>query len=156
MTKATGLLDFLVKAGVTLPEEVVHVDAWKRDVTLRGFSSRERDAFEEDQLRRSNAKARNGAKRKAGDMQPDLSNFRARLVSRHIVEDGVRTLANPRGEEALGEQPASVIDPLFAVTQRLSGFSAADVEELAGNSDETGDAASSSVSHSASDAPSLN
>src|SRR5690606_32626710 len=104
-----GLLEFLAKQGSALPEETVYIEQWGREVTLRGLSSRERDLFEEDNVRRANAKAGNGAS-KRGAVEPDLTNFRARLVSRHIVEDGMRTFANERGEEILGDQPAAVLD----------------------------------------------
>lgn len=155
MTKS--LLDHLDKNPVALPEEVVSVSEWGRDVTLRGFTSRERDLFEADNLRRSNANAGNGArKRGASVATADLTNFRARLVSRSIVEDGIRTCWNDRGEELLGNQPATVLDRLFTVAQRLHGMSDADVEELSGNSGATGVEGSSSDSRSDSDAPSLN
>lgn len=137
MTKTHGLLDYLSKTAVVLPEEAVEIAEWGgRSVTLRGFTSRERDDFEADSLRRANAKAGNGAKR-GTSVQADLTNFRARLVSRHIVEDGVRVLANAKGEELLGAQPAAVLDRLFTVAQRLSGFSAEDVEQLTKNSEAT-------------------
>jgi hypothetical protein len=157
MTKATtGLLDFLSKHAVILPEETIEIPEWEgRSITLRGFSSRERDLFEEDSLRRANAKAGNGAKRGAS-VQADLTNFRARLVSRHIVEDGMRTFANARGEELLGDQPAAVLDRLFSVSQRLSGFSPEDVEALTKNSEMTADEDSSSSSQEPSDGPSVN
>ena len=162
-TAPINLLEFLTQHAVTLPEEVVHIPEWDRDVTLRGFSSRERDAFEEDSLRRANAKAGNGsgaAPRRGGQaqqqIQADLSNFRARLVARHIVEDGVRILANKQGEELLGNQAASVLDRLFTVAQRLSGFTAADIETLVGNSETTDAEGSSSSSPEPLDAPSLN
>lgn len=154
-TKNTGLLDYLTKHGCTLPEEVVHVEPWNRDVMLRGLSARERDLFEEESLRRANAKAGNGARRR-GAVEADLSNFRARLVARHIVEDGQRVFANAHGEEVLGDQPAQVLDRLFTVAQRLSGFSAEDVEALAGNSSATDDSGQSTGSRDSSVEPSLN
>lgn len=154
------LVEFLSQHTVTLPEEVVNVPEWERDVTLRGFSSRERDAFEEDSLRRANAKSGNGSAKRASQavqqVQADLTNFRARLVSRHIVEDGVRVLATKQGEEMLGDQPASVLDRLFTVAQRLSGFTAADIETLVGNSEATAAESSSSSSPDPSAEPSLN
>jgi hypothetical protein len=155
MSKSIGLFDFLSKAGSTLPEETVHVEQWSRDVVLRGLSSRERDVFEEENLRRASAKAGNGL-RKREAMQADLDNFRARLVARHIVEDGARTFANKNGEDILGDQPAAVIDPLFAVAQRLSGFSAQDIEELTKNSEATPESAPSTVSLESQDEPSVN
>lgn len=151
-----GLLEFLSKQATTLPEEVVRVESWGRDVTLRGLSSRERDEFEADNLRRANRQAGNGASRRRGAVEADLSNFRARLVARHIVEGGMRILANDKGEELLGEQPAAVIDPLFATAQRLSGFSESDVEELTKNSEPTEGDEPSSDSPEPSAAPSQN
>lgn len=159
MTKQTGLLEFLGKRQATLPEETVHVPAWDRDVVLRGLSSRERDEFEATNLRRSRAKAGNGSgarRRGAEELDADLTNFRGRLVARHIVEGGMRVFANERGEELLGDQPAAVIDPLFAVAQRLSGFSNEDIQALEKNSAATGASEPSSDSPGSSDAPSKN
>lgn len=156
MTKAStavGLLDFLTKHGSSLPEETVHVKEWKRDVVLRGLSSRERDLFEEDNVRRARMKTGNG-KGFREDVEPDLTNFRARLVCRHIVEGGMRVMANTNGEELLGEQPAAVIDPLFAAAQRLSGFSPQDIEELSGNSKATAASAQDTASRPSSGEPS--
>jgi hypothetical protein len=144
---ANGLLDFLSKASVTLPEEVIEVPEWSRSVTLRGFSSRERDEFEADNLTRAQAKSGNGVSARRGQLNADLTNFRARLVARSIVEDGERTCANARGEKILGDQPAAVLDRLFAVCQRLHGMSNEDVEKLAGESVATAEEDSSSASH---------
>jgi hypothetical protein len=154
-TTTTSLLDFLSKHSVNLPEETVHIEQWGRDVTLRGFSSKDRDLFEEESLRRANAKAGNGAKRGA-QIQADLSNFRARLVARHIVENGERVLATKQGEDLLGAQPASVLDKLFTVAQRLSGFTSEDIETLVGNSETTAAESSSSSSPELLAGPSLN
>jgi hypothetical protein len=166
---ADGLLELLASHRAVMPSETVHVvfvyeeggtPVYRpTDVRLRGFSSRERDAFEADSLQRSNAKNANGGKRAgaAAPMQADLTNFRARLVARHIVNSaGNRIFANKQGEETLGDQPASVLDPLFAASQRLSGFTAEDVEKLAGNSDATDADSSSSSSPELSAEPSLN
>jgi hypothetical protein len=156
----TSLLDYLAKAAVLLPEEDVVVPEWgDRTVTLRGWASRERDAFEEDSLQRAQKKSGNGAGRGRGQqqqMQADLANFRARLVARTIVENGVRTFANARGEEILGDQPAAVLDRLFSVAQRLHGMSDRDVEALTKNSEPTGDEDSSSSSPEPSGELSLN
>lgn len=155
VSKSMGLLDFLAKAGVTLPEEEVHVEPWGRDVVLRGLTSRERDLFEAEQLRRNNAKAANGASKRQVS-EPDLENFRARMVARHIVEDGARPFANERGEQILGDQPAQLLDRLFAVAQRLSGFSAEDVDALTKNSAVTPDEELSSDSLGSQDEQSVN
>lgn len=152
--KDETLLEFLSKQASTLPEEVVHVEQWGRDITLRGLSSRERDEFEASNLQRATAKSGNGkGRRRGGNVDPDLTNFRARLVARHIVEGGQRVFANVRGEEVLGEQPAAVLDKLFTVSRRLSGFSDEDIEELSKNSEATGGSEPASDSPPTSDAP---
>ena len=133
MAKASdGLLAWLEEQPSTLPEETVHVPEWKRDVLLRGLSSYERDQYETENVRRADAKAGNGSARQLLP-EPDYTNFRARLVSVHIIENGERTFANPRGEELLGRQPAAVLRKLFTVSQRLSGFSQDEVEDLRKN-----------------------
>ena len=152
--KDEGLLEFLSKRASALPEEVVHVEHWDRDVVLRGLSSRERDEFEASNLQRANAKGGNGATRRRGaTIDPDLTNFRARLVARHIVEGGQRVFANERGEDVLGEQPAAVLDKLFTVARRLSGFSDEDIEELSKNLEATGGSEPASDSPQTSDVP---
>lgn len=130
-----SLLDYLTKNPAVLPEEVIHVEQWGRDVTLRGLTSRERDMFEEQSMRRASLKAGNGSGKRAAE--PDLTNLRARMVARHIVEGGVRTFANDQGEKVLGDQPANVLEPLVAAAQRLSGFSTEDVEDLTKNYEAT-------------------
>jgi hypothetical protein len=98
------------------------------------MTARERDAFEAENLQKANAKAGNGVSRKREPIEPNLDNFRSRLVARHIVENGQKVFANERGEEILGQQPAAVLDRLFTVARRLSGFSEEDVEALSKNS----------------------
>jgi hypothetical protein len=166
-TPPPSLFDFLAKARPAMPEETIHVvfvvqneetgksEEIPWDVTLRGWTSRERDDFEADNLRRAQAKSGNGARR-GGNVEADLTNFRARLVSRSVIENGKRTFANPHGEQLLGDQPALVLDRLFAVCQKLHGMSNEDVETMTKNLPATADADSSSDSHSDSDEPSLN
>ena len=53
--------------------------------------------FEADQLRRAQANTGNGAGQNGGELQADLTNFRARLVSRHIIDDGDAHVRKPQG-----------------------------------------------------------
>jgi hypothetical protein len=131
------LFDRLSQAPSNLPEETVHVEDWGCDITLRGLTSRERDLFEEESMRRVNTKSNGQQLSGAARMEANLQNFRARLVSRHIVEDGMRTFANSRGEEILGDQSARVLDNLFSICQKLSGFTQTDVDTLVKNFDVT-------------------
>ena len=162
------LFDFLAKAKSALPIEIVPVEfviedpesgekkkvLWK--VTLRSLTARERDLYDVDQMRRAQASTGNGASQKTGELQADLRNFRGRLVALHIIEDGMRTFANPKGEEILGDQPAAVMDKLFVAAQKLSGFTKEDIETLSGNSEPTPGEERSSDSPSGRDAPLAN
>jgi hypothetical protein len=167
-TPPSSLFDFLAKARPAMPEQDIAVvfvvendetgesEEIPWDVTLRGWTSRERDDFEADNLRRAQAKSGNGTAKRGGNVEADLTNFRARLVSRSIIENGKRTFANSHGEQLLGDQPASVLDQLFSVCRKLHGMSDEDVETMTKNLPATADADSSSDSHSDSDEPSLN
>ncbi len=150
MTRKTGesLLEFLrANSQPPLPEEEVVVSQWGRKVCLRGVTVKERDVIEAAQFRR-----REAAKRK-GLPESDAVNFRARWVAHSIWEDGRRPLANDEGERLLSQQPAAALEPMFAAVMRLNGMNQEDVDEIEKNSDETEDAASSSVSPSPTDAP---
>lgn len=150
-----SLLEQLEKSPTALPEEEVFIDSWGRSVTLRGMTSRERDLFEEESMRLVNQNS-GATPSKQSRVEANLKNFRARLVSRHIVEGGMKTFANRRGESILGEQPAKVLEKLFTVSQRLSGFSQSDVEDLAKNFEETPENGLSTDSLGSQDGPSLN
>lgn len=151
-----SLLEYLKNRQVSLPEKTVYIEEWGREVTLRGLTARERDMWEEDHIRRSNAASKRTGQQRASDDLPDMTNFRARLVSRHIVHNGMRVFANQDGIDELGRQPAKVIDKLFAISQALSGFSDADVEELTKNLKATGDGEHSSDSATSGESPSHN
>lgn len=107
-----------------LTHEDVHVPEWGGTVRVRALTASERDAFEASITEETGTSAR--IKR---------DNIRTKLVVRSVIdaETGAR-LFQDTDIEVLGTKAAAAVDRLFAVAQRLSGLSASDVEELAGNS----------------------
>jgi hypothetical protein len=62
-------------------------------------------------------------------------NFRARLLVKCVTDDtGARIFTDDEAAK-LGEQPADVLDRVFAVAQQVNGMTQKDVEDLAKNSD---------------------
>lgn len=112
-------------------------------VGIMALNARERDKFEAERFE----------DRGASD-EVNLENFRAALC--------VRVLCDPETQERLyedddaallGEWPASVIEPIFAEAQRLSGMRKEDVDFFAKRSAATHPRDSSTNSHVASASP---
>lgn len=105
--------------------ELVSVPGWGGYVYVKGMTGSERDSFEESLA----------IVGKDGTRTPTLKNFRAKLVARTIVDEQGRHLFTPADIDALGELDANDLQTVFNVAQRLSGMTAADVEEMTGNSE---------------------
>lgn len=117
-----SLRDNLLALKSRLTIEEVAVDGLAEPVYIRTLTGRERDAFE------SACFTQRGKTRVL-----NTDNIRAKLLVRSICDkDGVRVFTDA-DVDAIGDMPASVLDELFTVAQRLSGLSSTDVEELAGN-----------------------
>lgn len=100
--------------GTSLEEAVVNV---------RSLSGLQRDAFEAS-LVTGQGRAR----------APDMRNMRAKLCAQCIVdEQGTQMFTNDE-IALLGDKNAKALDRVFSVAQRLSGFTDADVQDLAKNS----------------------
>lgn len=100
--------------------------------TLREFSGADRDAFEQSMVKIV------GDKREA-----DLTNMRSKLISACLIdtETGERMFT----VEELAAAPATAIEPLFQVAQRLNGLGSAELDTAAKNSPADPNAASISV-----------
>lgn len=106
-----------ILAAADLKTETVTVPEWGGDVIVSCLSAYDRDAFEASMIG-------NGEK-------PDLTNLRARLVARCIVdESGDRTFSD-EDITALGKKSASAINKLFVVAQRINGMEAGAVDAAA-------------------------
>ena len=91
-------------------------------VYVRSLTGKERDAFEQSCFLVA-----------GNDRRSNLSNIRARLLVVALCDENGARLFEDKDADALGDLPASILDPLFAMAQRLSGISKADVETMAGN-----------------------
>jgi len=108
------------------PTEVVPVEEWGGEVTVRTISGREKDVFEADI-----------AAFKNGKPTYNLRDFRAKLCALVLVGDDGKPLFSRRDVDALSQKFAAALDRVVEVAKRLNGFSDSDVEDLAKNS-ETG------------------
>jgi hypothetical protein len=106
-----------------LPTEDIEVPEWGGTITLRTMTGSERDEFE------STIQSKGGG----GKGRMDLRGLKARLVQLTAVNgDG---LMFARADiPKLQSKSAAVLSRMADVALRLNGFTAQDVEDLAGNS----------------------
>jgi hypothetical protein len=114
-----------ILAAEDLPRETVAVPEWGGDVLVQGLTARERDDFE---ISLSTGKGKN--------TETNFRNLRARLVARCVVDESGARLFGDADMTALGGKSAVVLQRLFEMAQKLSGFTSADVDELTKNSDD--------------------
>lgn len=118
--------------------EVVPVPEWGGDVMVRGLSGLERDAFEATII------SQNGMQRRR--VQMNLTNFRAKLVARCVVDpDTQQRMFSDEEAARLGKKSAAALQRVFNVAQRLSGLSEEDIEELTKNFESEPNGASGSA-----------
>lgn len=113
--------------------EDVAVPEWGGTVRVTALSGTDRDAYEA---------AMADAKGKPAGVR--LQNFRAKLVSKCLIDaDGSRIFSDS-DVKALGGKSAAVLDRLFDVATRLSGMGKRAVEDAEGNSEsgQSGDSTS--------------
>jgi hypothetical protein len=113
-----GLRETLLGATAP-PQEIVAIPQLGIDVTVRGMTGVERDAFE------ASCFEGRGKKRDF-----NMKNLRAKLVAYCCVDEHGHRVFSDADAVALGEVRADVIDRVFGVAQRLSGMKDEDVDEL--------------------------
>lgn len=101
-----------ILAADDLPKERVSVPEWGGDVYVRTMTGTDRDAFEASLIGKDGR----------------LENVRARLVSLTICSESGDRLFTDDEISALGNKSAKALDRLFAVSQRLNGIGAEQVE----------------------------
>jgi len=65
--------------------------------------------------------------------KPNLDNVRARFAVLTICDEAGKRLFSDADATKLGAKSAAALDRVFAVSQRLNGFSETDCEELIKN-----------------------
>jgi hypothetical protein len=103
-------------------KELVEVPEWDGSVYVAEMTGTERDAFEGETF-----------KMKGKNVEANTSNIRARLAARTMVDEDGKRLFSDQDVYVLGELSAAALDRVFAVAQRINGFSQADLDELAKN-----------------------
>jgi len=96
----------------------VEVPEWGGRVIIKTLSGDERDQFEESIIR--------------GDKR-DFKGIRAKLVALSAVDENGKRLFTFEEAKLLGEKSARALDRVFGAAQKLSGFTAKDMEELTEN-----------------------
>lgn len=113
--------------------EDVDVPEWGGTVRVKSLTGKERDALESSMI---------VGKGKNKDVS--LSNLRAKLVARSVVDEQGRTIFTDEDIPALGAKSAAALNRVYEVAQRLSGVTQEDVDELTKNSETTPSADSGS------------
>jgi hypothetical protein len=101
----------------------VAVPEWGGTLRVRVLTGTERDAVEASTLQG-----------KGKSQSVNLSNFRAKLCARAIVDEQGKRLFSDEDIAALGKKSAGALSRVYNVAAELSGISEADVDELIKNS----------------------
>lgn len=104
------------------PTEVVEVPEWGVSVTVKGMSGEQRDAFEAS-IRKHTPN---------GD-ELDPRDFRAKFVSRVLVDDDGARLFTNEEVKLLSRKSAVALQRIFSVGQRLSGYGDEELADIQGN-----------------------
>lgn len=105
-----------------IQNEDVDVPEWGGTVRVKGLTGSERDAFEESCI---------SGKGKQASFK--MTNIRAKLVAKTVIDEEGNTIFKEADVEALGKKNGSALDRVFTVAQRLSGITKEDIEELEKN-----------------------
>ena len=110
------------------------VPEWGGAVRVRALTGVERDALE--------ASAIQG---KGKNRDVNLTNFRAKLCARAIVDEQGKRIFEDADIAALGRKSSGALSKVYNLAAELSGISDADVDELTKNSEsgQSGDSGSS-------------
>jgi hypothetical protein len=111
-------------------------------VVVQELTGKERDTFERSCVKRDGKKT-----------AEDFSNLRAKLLELAVRDDNGDRFFHDGDAEAIGQLPASFLQPVFEAAARLSGITKEDVEELVGNSAAEPSGASPTASPNASASP---
>jgi hypothetical protein len=108
-----------------LPRETVEVKEWGGELIVRTMTGAERDAFELSLLKQGKGKKQ----------EVNRENFRARLVAATAVDESGDPIFQAADVTELGKKSSLALQRVFNVSARLNGFTDADIEELAKNSE---------------------
>lgn len=105
-----------------LKTEIVNVPEWGGEVILKTMTGTERDEWEASNVTGKGKKIR-----------ADMANFRAKLLSKTIVDENGQLMFTAAEVTRLGQKSALAIHRCFEVAQRINGLSAEEEEDIEGN-----------------------
>jgi hypothetical protein len=106
-----------------LKSEAVEVPEWGGTVFIRRMTGQERDAYEADVF-----------ETKGTTVTMKRENFRAKLVSRCLVDEAGERLFSDAEISTLSKKSAAALDKCFAAAQRINGMAAVEQEKIEKNS----------------------
>lgn len=113
-----------ILAANDLGREPIELPEWtSAKLFVRVMPGEERDAFEASTV-----------KRRGKNVEQNLSNLRARLAVRVLVDEGGNRIFKDEDADALGMKSGAALEKVFSVACRLNRLRNEDVEELVGNS----------------------
>ncbi len=119
-------MGFLTKEQILAAEDLKHEDIkvpeWGGTVRVRALTALEKDNFDKTTFMDT----------EEGDSM-NWEGMRARLVSLTVINDKGERLFTSNDVVELGKKSAIVMDKVFAVAQRLSGFTKEEVKEIEKN-----------------------
>lgn len=107
--------------------EKIPVPEWNGFIHIRMLTASERDTFE----------AGNSRIRKDGKTEPNLKNYRARLLQAAACKANGEPLFGPDDINALGDLGSRGVDRVIDRIQKLNGMREPDLEEAEKNSETT-------------------
>lgn len=113
-----------ILAASDITVETVPVPEWGGEVLVAGLTGAQRDEYEQSTI-----------KQRGQDVEMNLANMRAKLVSLSVVDENGKRLFSDKDVTALGKKSARALQRVFDVAMRLSGISKEDLDELAKNSE---------------------
>ena len=116
-----------ILAAADLKTEVVSVPEWGGEVIVRALTGYDRDQLEAQVTRLEGVGRRQR-------VVTDMRNFRAKLVAASLVDEHGERMFSEADVDALGQKNAAALNRVFEGDQRLSGLSAAEMQELEKNS----------------------
>ena len=117
MTKLTK--DDIFKAD-DLPTKDMDIPEWGGMLTIRTLTGAERDEWESAFVNQDKI---------------NMRGLKARLIQLTVMNGDGQQMFTKADLQKLNSKSASVIDRIFEVSQRLSGLTKKDVDELVGNSE---------------------
>lgn len=121
-------MNYLSKDDILAVQDVqyedVEVPEWGGTVRVKSMTGTERDDFEGSMI-----------KGKGKSASVNLSNLRAKLVARSVVDGANKRIFSDEDITELGKKNSAALNRVYEVAQRLSGISPEDVDELTKNSE---------------------